>query len=88
VHDYREQLPERLKELRRQLEAGDANTLCRIAHNLKGVSLNISAGPIAQAALGIEQSALREDLTTAAEHLTQLEAEVHRFNDYVSNTNL
>jgi hypothetical protein len=50
--------------------------------------LNISAGPIAQAALGIEQSALREDLTTAAEHLTQLEAEVHRFNEYVSSMNL
>ena len=88
LHDYRAQLPERLAELHHLLQAQDANSLCRVAHNLKGVSLNISAGPIAQAALGIEQSALREDLTTAAEHLTHLEAEVHRFNEYVSSMNL
>lgn len=88
LHDYRAHLPQRLEELRQLLQAQDANSLCRVAHNLKGVSLNISAGPIAQAALGIEQSALREDLTSAADHLNQLEAEVHRFNDYVSSMNL
>ena len=88
LHDYRAHLPERLKELHGLLQAEDANSLCRVAHNLKGVSLNISAEPIAQVALAIEQSALREDLTGAAGHLTQLEAEVDRFNTYVSSMNL
>jgi PAS domain S-box-containing protein len=88
LHDYKAQLPERLKELRQLLQARDANSLCRIAHNLKGVSLNISAGPIARAALAIEQTALREDLTSAAEYLNRLEAEVDHFNDYVSGMNL
>jgi len=88
LHDYRAHLPERLKELHGLLQAEDANSLCRVAHNLKGVSLNISAEPIAQAALAIEQSALHEDLASAAEHLTQLEAEVDRFNTYVSSMNL
>jgi PAS domain S-box-containing protein len=88
IRDYRTQLPERLKEIHQFLHADDASSLCRIAHNLKGVSLNISAGPIAQAALNIEQSASRDDLKGAADHVTQLELEVARFQEFVSNMNL
>ena len=87
LDDYRAQLPQRVQEIRQLLHAGDSTSLCRIAHNLKGVSLNISADPIAQAALGIEQSALREDLKSATDHLTRLEVEVERFNDYLSRMN-
>lgn len=88
VRDYQAHLPDRLKELRQHLQIGDATSLCRVAHNLKGVSLNISAGPIAQAALEIEKSALHEDLKSAANHMTQLEAEVARFKEYMSQENL
>jgi CheY-like chemotaxis protein len=87
LEDYRAQLPQRVQEIRELLQTGEATSLCRIAHNLKGVSLNISADPIAQAALGIEQSALREDLKGAADHLARLEIEVERFEDYLSRMN-
>jgi HPt (histidine-containing phosphotransfer) domain-containing protein len=87
VHDYRVQLPERLKEIRQHLHNGDATSLCRVAHNLKGMSLNISAGPIAHAALEIEKSALREDLKASADHVARLEAEVICFEAYMSKNN-
>ena len=88
ILDFKNQLPDRLKEVRQYLHAGDASSLGRIAHNLKGVSLNISAAPIAQAALEIEQSASRDDLTGAADHVAQLEREVVRFEEFMSNMNL
>jgi PAS domain S-box-containing protein len=87
IRDYRDQLPERLKEIRHSLRNGDANSLCRIAHNLKGVSLNISAAPIAQAALDIEQSALHDNLRGTADLVTKLEAEVARFEEYIASMN-
>ena len=83
VRNYRAQLPDRLEEIRQCLHSGDVNALCRIAHNLKGVSLNINAEPIAQAALDLEKSALQEDLKSAADHVTRLEAEVARLEEYM-----
>ena len=88
IRDYRAQLPDRLEEIRQHLQNGDINSLCRVAHNLKGVSWNINAERIAQAALAIEKSALHEDLRGAADLVPQLEAEVARFEEYMSKDNL
>jgi len=84
IGDFRAYLPDRLKEIHAVLQAGDVNTLSRLAHNLKGVALNISAGPIAQVALEIEKIALREDAAAASALVDQLDAEVARLEEFLS----
>jgi len=85
LNEFRGHLPERLKEIHNSLQAGDINALCRLAHNLKGVSLNICADPLAQVALELETIALREDLTGASTLVAQLDLEVARLADFLSN---
>jgi signal transduction histidine kinase/DNA-binding response OmpR family regulator/HPt (histidine-containing phosphotransfer) domain-containing protein len=65
-------LPARLKEFQAALHAQDANTLGRLAHNLKGVALNFSAEPLAALALQLEEMGKREDLTNAAQVISEL----------------
>jgi hypothetical protein len=57
--------------------------LCRLAHNIKGVALNICAGPIAQVALDLETTALREDLVAASTLVAQLELEATRLTEFL-----
>ena len=58
---YKDQLPERLKEIRFAMQDQDANRLALLAHNLKGVSLNFSANPLAEITRQLEESCRRED---------------------------
>jgi HPt (histidine-containing phosphotransfer) domain-containing protein len=84
LNEFKEHLPERLKEIHNSLQAGDVNMLCRLAHNLKGVSLNICADPLAQAALDLETIALREDLAGASFRVAQLDLEATRLTEFLS----
>jgi len=82
--EYRDHLPGRLKEFHDALKDGDASRISRLAHNLKGISLNFSANPIAKAALALEEIGKREDMTHASELVARLEAEVQRLEEYIS----
>ncbi|MAE63923.1 MAG: hypothetical protein CMJ18_06585 [Phycisphaeraceae bacterium] len=53
-------------ELAEALEQGDAERLARVAHRFKGAAANISAGPLREAALALEQSGRDGDLEAAA----------------------
>ena len=81
--EYRDHLPQRLDEIHAALKDSDANRLGRLAHNLKGVSLNFSADPIAQIAMGLEELGKREDLTDAPELVAQLDKEIRKLEQYV-----
>jgi PAS domain S-box-containing protein len=85
IHDFRRALPERMQEVHNSLSAGDVNSLCRLAHNLKGVALNINADRIAHVAQAIEKLALHENLTNAAALVAQLELEAARLEEFLSN---
>jgi len=87
IGEFRNHLPARMQEIHDALQAGDVNSLCRQAHNLKGVALNINAGPVAQVALGLEKMALREDLTGVTALVAQLDQEVARLTEFLSNKN-
>ena len=63
--EYKDQLRERVDEIHAALQDRDANRLARLAHNLKGVSLNFSADPLANITLNLEEICKREDLTNA-----------------------
>ncbi|MEP6895659.1 MAG: response regulator, partial [Chloroflexota bacterium] len=85
IGEFQKQLPERMQEIHESQEAGQANVLSRLAHNLKGVSLNLGAGPIAQVALDLETITLRDDLVTADAIISQLDFEVARLEEYYQN---
>ena len=82
---YKDQLRERVTEIHSALQDQDANRLARLAHNLKGVSLNFSANPLANITLGLEEICKREDLTHAPHLVAQLETEAQRLTDYLTN---
>ncbi|HEX2697126.1 MAG TPA: Hpt domain-containing protein, partial [Anaerolineales bacterium] len=77
-------LPARLDELRAALKANDAGGLGRLAHNLKGVSANFSAGPLSQLALELEMRGKKEDLSDAPVLLDKLEAEAQRLKEFLT----
>jgi two-component system, sensor histidine kinase and response regulator len=85
---YKDQLPERMVEIQEAVREGDANRLTRLAHNLKGLSLNFSANTLAQFALGLEEIGRQNDLTQAAVIFRQLEAETQRVKEYLIQNGL
>jgi two-component system, sensor histidine kinase and response regulator len=82
--EYKEQLSERIFEIRVAVQDKDANRLARLAHNLKGVSLNFSADPLSHVALTLEEIGKHEDLTQAPVLVEQLEWEARRVTEYLS----
>src|SRR5687768_17320373 len=81
--EFKDHLPGRLEEIHAALRDGDASRLARLAHNLKGVSLNFSAEPVADLALKLEEIGKRESLTGASVLIDQLDTEVHRLQDFL-----
>ncbi len=77
-----------MNEIRSAWQDRDANRLARLAHNLKGVSLNFSANALADITLALEEICKREDLTDAPLLVAQLEVEAQRVDDYLSNNGL
>jgi PAS domain S-box-containing protein len=85
INEFRADLPVRIHEFHALLQACDVNSISRQAHNLKGVALNISAGPLAQTALDLEKAALREDLAGVSILIAQLDLEAARLEEHLSN---
>ena len=86
--EYMEHLPGRLEEFHAALGDGDTSRIARLAHNLKGISLNFSVNQLANVALALEEIGKREDMTHASDLVAQLEAEVRRLEEYLSNKDL
>jgi len=86
--EYKDHLPARLHEMHAALQDNDASRLTRLAHNLKGVSLNFSADAVADIALKLEELGKREDLTDAPALVSQLDVEVRRLEAYLSANGL
>ncbi len=82
--EFMTSLTVRLNELRAALKANDAGALGRLAHNLKGVSANFSAGPLSHLALELEMCGKNEDLSDAPVLLDKLEAEAQHLKEFLS----
>jgi two-component system sensor histidine kinase/response regulator len=81
--EYKDHLRDRIRDIRAASDDHDENRLCRLAHNLKGISLNFSVDPLAAIALKLEELGRREDLTDAPALVAQLDAEVSRLEEYL-----
>jgi PAS domain S-box-containing protein len=83
--EYRSHLLERVLEIKNALQEGDANRLARLAHNLKGISLNFSANPLADIALHLEEICMRENLSLAPPLVSHLETEARRVDAFLAS---
>jgi len=77
-------LPERLSDIRASVDANDASTLGRLAHNLKGVALNFNADELGSIARQLEEAGKREDLSDAPALLTRLEEAIGTAREFVA----
>jgi two-component system sensor histidine kinase/response regulator len=82
--EFMQGLPARLREIHDALNKNDLNRLGRLAHNLKGVTLNFNAEPLAAAAFALEQLAAREELTGAPVLVEELDQAADRLYEFCS----
>ena len=75
VDTYLADAPTQLTGMRAALESGDLVTLGRLAHTLKGNSLNVGATPLAAIARTLEEQARAGDLTAAGPRIDAAAAE-------------
>jgi PAS domain S-box-containing protein len=80
-----ESLPERLAEIQVAVNQNSASMIGRLAHNLKGTCLNFSTEPLATLSAELEAMGKREDLQFAPFVVEQMENEIHRLQEFVSN---
>jgi HPt (histidine-containing phosphotransfer) domain-containing protein len=82
--EFRQKLPEHLGELRIALDGGDAETVQRVAHSLKGALAILAAGPAGRQALELEALGRSKQLGAARERLDALEREIRRVSDFLA----
>ncbi|MFA9477520.1 Hpt domain-containing protein [Phycisphaerales bacterium AB-hyl4] len=75
---FRRECPALLAQLRDAIENGDAASVRRIAHTLKGSAGVFGAEPVVEAALRLEQMGKAEQLGDAPEALARLQVEADR----------
>lgn len=75
----------KLQDMRRALEAGDADALARAAHSLKGSVANFSAERAWDAAKNLEMTARGGQLDLARPMADQLEFEVQTLSEELKN---
>jgi HPt (histidine-containing phosphotransfer) domain-containing protein len=77
----------RLEMLTSAVQAADPNQIKSYAHTIKGAAASVGARRVSEAAWRLEQTALREDMSNAAEILEDIKAEFDRLESFVSNPN-
>jgi len=69
--------------LRRELAAGDADNIKRLAHNFQAVAAHVSAGALRSVAIEIEEAGARRDFDFISRELSRLDAEAKRCAAFV-----
>lgn len=83
--DFVDNISIRIADLEKALKIEDNKTLSRLAHNLKGVSLNFSAKNLSQLALLIETKVFEEDLSLVGQIIEQMKIEAEKICIYFTN---
>jgi signal transduction histidine kinase/DNA-binding response OmpR family regulator len=77
---FLEETPEALSRIEQALEAGDKESIARLAHRLKGALLTLAAPAAAKAALDLE-TAVGDELGAARSALARLRDEVEKLEE-------
>jgi CheY-like chemotaxis protein len=83
LNEFVEHLEERVKTLREALQAQDAKTLGRLAHNLKRAAANFNAEQLVFIAVEIETLGQAGDLSRIEEVIVKIEAEIPRLKAFL-----
>lgn len=81
---FRTQVPDRLAELRGALEGGDAETVRRVAHSLRGALATLAAVTACHQAFELEALGRTGRLDAARDKLDALERELRRISDFLA----
>ncbi len=81
-HDFMVSLPNRIQEIKVDLQEKNVIDLYRHAHNLKGISANFNAVPVSRLAAQLEALGRSEDISVAACLVEKLEIEAERLSTY------
>ncbi len=80
LQTYLEETPEEIAALKAYLQAGDAPSIERQAHMIRGASANVGAEAVRAVSFEIEKMAKAGDLQRAAIHLPELESQFGRLS--------
>ena len=78
VEGFLEDIPRQIVVLRGHLETGDGDGAERQAHSIKGASANVGGEALRMVAFEMEKAARAGDLSAAAKHVAELEAQFER----------
>ena len=82
--EFKDHLPDRMTEFRSALNAGEIDKLGRLAHNLKGLSMNFNASPLSSLTAKLEICGKEKNLADAPVLVEQIAAEITRVQEYLS----
>jgi two-component system sensor histidine kinase/response regulator len=82
--DFKDHLSDRMAEFRSALNAGEIDKLGRLAHNLKGLSMNFHAGALSDFAAKLEAYGKEKNLGDAPALVEQIAIEITRVQEYLS----
>jgi HPt (histidine-containing phosphotransfer) domain-containing protein len=82
--EFKDHLTNRVEELRAALQAGEFEKLGRLAHNLKGLSMNFNAEVLSNFAIELEASSKQKNLADASILVELIAAEAARVQEFIS----
>lgn len=83
LSDFLTQTPELLSQIESALVSGDAATLGKVAHTLKGSARSVGADEFAAIAFELEQAGKQGDLSNASEAWQRLNAYWQSLAEYL-----
>jgi PAS domain S-box-containing protein len=81
VTRFLESMPSQMQSLRDLLNAGNAASVERAAHGIKGAAANVGGEKLRRAAFKIEEAANAGDLSSAMGHFTDMESQFEQLKD-------
>jgi Amt family ammonium transporter len=81
---FSDQVGKEVSRLEHNLQEGNLENFCRVAHTVKGCAANVSAEPVRAIAAELEQLARAGNVTDANEKLLALNSEVQRCIQYIA----
>ena len=82
--EFRSQVPDHLGNLRLAIDGGDAETVRRVAHSLKGALASLAAVTACRQAFELEELGRAGCLDAARERFDDLERELRRVSEFLA----
>ncbi len=84
LEGFQKNVRSQIESIRQAIADGDAETIWREAHSIKGGAANLTAKPLSECALGLEQMGKKGQLEGSADILSKLENEMNRLENYLA----